>query len=73
MLYSHPPADFTRPYSFLGLEICTPTAELRWRLGFVYIISMFTFESSIVLSDITLYLYINIFSPLETIIRNAPK
>jgi hypothetical protein len=53
------------PYGFLGLEISTATAESGWGLGFVYIISLFTFESSIVLSLITLYLYVNmyIFSP----------
>ncbi len=47
------------PYGFLGLEISTPTAESRWGLGFVYIISLFSLERSIVLSLITLYLYIN--------------
>jgi hypothetical protein len=44
---------------FLGLEISTQTAESRWRLRFVYIISLFTFESNIVLSLVTLYLHIN--------------
>jgi hypothetical protein len=40
----------------IGLEISTPTAESRWGLGFVYIISFFTFESSIALSLITINL-----------------
>ncbi len=62
--YSKSPPPVTRwynalPYGFLGLEISTPIAESRRGLGFVYIISMFTLERSIVLSPITLYLYIN--------------
>jgi hypothetical protein len=47
------PADFTPPYGFLELEISTPTAEGIWELVFVYIISLFTLESSIVRSLIT--------------------
>jgi hypothetical protein len=49
------------PHGFLGPEISTATAESGWGLGFVYIISLFTFKSSIVLSIITLclYMYIN--------------
>ncbi len=47
------PADFTPPYGFLEREISTPTAKSSWELVFVYIISMFTFESSIVRSLIT--------------------
>jgi hypothetical protein len=47
---SPPPAKFYSPYGFLGLEISKATAKRRWRLGFVYIISLFTFESSIVLN-----------------------
>jgi hypothetical protein len=46
---SSPPADF------LGLKISTATAESGWGLGFLYIISFFTFGSSIVLSPFTLY------------------
>jgi hypothetical protein len=38
----------------------TQTAESRWGLGFVYNISLFTFESSI-------------FLPIETIIRDTLK
>jgi hypothetical protein len=48
------PADFSPPYGFLGLDISNATAESGWRLGFVYIISLFTFERSIALSLITL-------------------
>ncbi len=44
------------PGGFLGLEIST--AESWWVLGFVYIISLFTFESSIVNSLITYYQYV---------------
>ncbi len=32
---SLPPADFTPPYGFLGLEIYTATAESGWGFGFV--------------------------------------
>jgi hypothetical protein len=67
MLHSQvtpPPADFTPPCGFLGLEISTATAEKSgWGYGFVYFISLFTFESSIVISRITLCLYINIYFP----------
>jgi hypothetical protein len=42
-------------------------------LGFVFINSLFIFETSIVLSLITLYLYINLF-PIETkILKKASK
>jgi hypothetical protein len=37
------------PFGFLGLEISTATAESGWGLGFVYIISLFTFESTVAL------------------------
>jgi hypothetical protein len=65
---------FYSPYDFLGLKMSTPTAENRWGLGFVYIFSLFTFESSIVSSLIFLLFYIkrHLF-PIETIIRNASK
>jgi hypothetical protein len=42
-------------------------------LGFVCIISLFTFERSIALSLITLYFCIKHTFPMETILRNAPK
>ena len=42
-------------YGFLELENSTATVESGWRLGFAYVISLFTFESSIVLSLITIY------------------
>jgi hypothetical protein len=42
------------PYCFLGLDNPTATAKSSWVLGFVYIISLFTFESSIVHSLIAL-------------------
>jgi hypothetical protein len=35
-------------FGFMGLDISTATAESRWGLGFVYIITLFTFESSMV-------------------------
>ncbi len=42
-------------------------------LGFVYIISLFTFESNIVLFLLLfIYILIHLF-PIETIIRNAPQ
>jgi hypothetical protein len=43
------------PHGILGLEISTPEAKIRWGLGFVYIISLSTFESSIFLFRIFLY------------------
>jgi hypothetical protein len=46
-------------YAILGREIYTATAESARGLGFVYIFSLISFESSIVISFITLYLYIN--------------
>ncbi len=52
-------SEIYSPYVFLGLEISTAIAESMWRFDFVYIISLFTFDSSIVLSLITIYLYIN--------------
>jgi hypothetical protein len=54
---------FVAVWFFLGLEIFTPTAEIRWRRGFAYIIYLFTFKSSTVLSHITLYLCIKNFFP----------
>jgi hypothetical protein len=69
-----PPADFNSPFSgVLGLEILTGTVESRLGLGFIYIISLFTFESNIVLSLMTLYLCINTFLPIEKIMRNGSK
>jgi hypothetical protein len=68
-IHSHPPP----PHGFLGLEISAATAENRWGLGFVYIISLFTFESSIVLSLISLYVYIKHLFPIETIIRKLRR
>jgi hypothetical protein len=47
-------SGFYSPLSFLGLEISTATAEIGLIHGFVYIISVFTFESILVI--ITLYL-----------------
>jgi hypothetical protein len=44
-----------------------------WELGYVYIISLFTFEICIVLYLITLYLCVNTFFPIETTIINASK
>jgi hypothetical protein len=43
LILSTPP-----PHGFLGLDITTATAESRLGLGFVYIISVFTFNSSII-------------------------
>jgi hypothetical protein len=40
---------------FLDLDFYSATAESWCELGFVYIISLFTFESSIVLSLVTLF------------------
>ncbi len=50
------------PLGFLRLELCTATDESTWELGFVCIISLFTFESSILLSLITIYLTINTYT-----------
>jgi hypothetical protein len=57
---SLPPADFNSPFSVvLGLEISTATAESKRGLGFVFIISLITFERSIVLSlTVILLIYI---------------
>jgi hypothetical protein len=52
---------FYSPQGFLGLEISTATAESGWRLGFVFVIYVFIFESSIVLSLITLYFHTNMY------------
>ncbi len=61
-------------HGFLGPEISTPTAESRLGLCFVYIISLFTFQNSIVLSLITLYLYVyKCLFPIKTISINASK
>jgi hypothetical protein len=43
------PADFSPPYGFLGLDISTATAESGWGLGFIYIISSFTFKITVAL------------------------
>ncbi len=55
-------------YFFLDLRFLYNNAEIGWGLGFVYIFSLFSFESSIVLSLITLYF---IYEYIETTIRNA--
>ncbi len=53
-------------------KISTATAESRWGLGFIYNISLFTFESSIVFfSFYTLFMYKYMLS--ETIIRKTLK
>jgi hypothetical protein len=52
---SPPPEDFTPPYVFFYLGFLQATAESGRGLCFVYIISLFTFESSIDLSLITIY------------------
>jgi hypothetical protein len=49
--------------SGFGLEISTATAESEWGLGFVGIISLFTFERSIVRDLFSFYLYISKSSP----------
>jgi hypothetical protein len=55
---SPPPADFTPSCGFpVLLQISIATTARGWGIGFVYIISLFIFESSIVLSLIT---FINI-------------
>jgi hypothetical protein len=58
-IQSPPTANFTPPYGFLGLHKFTATAENGQGAWFSYIISLFTFQSSIVLSLITIYLNIN--------------
>jgi hypothetical protein len=66
--------EFIAPYGFLGLEISTATAESGWRPGFLYINSLFIFESNIVLSlIIILYLYMNSSFPHRNQIRDALK
>ncbi len=45
---SPPPEDFTPPYGWTW-DFYTPTTKSGWGLGIVYVISLFTFESSIVL------------------------
>jgi hypothetical protein len=55
--------------SNLGLEISTATAESGWRLGFVYINSLFTFLSNTVISYYTLFIY----KYIEKTVRNASK
>jgi hypothetical protein len=47
------------PFWFIGLEISTSTAESRWGLGFVYIISLFSCS----FSYFSLLIYKYIFSP----------
>ncbi len=44
-----------------------------WGIGFVYIFSLFTFDSSIVLPVTTFYLFINTCFPHRNNIRNASK
>jgi hypothetical protein len=58
-LISAPPP----PLDFLGLEISTATAKSRVMALLCYIISLFTFESNIVLSLFTFYFYINSYFP----------
>jgi hypothetical protein len=60
-IHSHLHQLISSLHGFLGLENSTATVESRWGLGFVYIISLFTLESSIAFSPIILYLYINIY------------
>jgi hypothetical protein len=55
------------------LDLRFTKQQLKVGGGFVYNISLFTFESSIVPSLITLYLNINNLFPIETIMGNAPK
>jgi hypothetical protein len=51
----------------------TAIAESRWGLGFVFIISLFTFEVALFfLFLLIIYIKIHVF-PRETIIRNASK
>ncbi len=50
---SPPPADFSTV--FLDFRFLHQQLKVRWGPDFVYIISLFTFESGIVLSLITLY------------------
>ncbi len=71
---SPPPEDFTPHYGWTW-DFYTPTAKSGWGLGIVYVISLFTFESSIVLlSYYTLFVNKYIcFLYVETIIRNASK
>jgi hypothetical protein len=72
-IQSPPPADFTPPYGFLGLEISTATAESGCGLGFVYIIFLFTYERSIgFLLLHFIYIKIHLF-PIKTTTRNASK
>jgi hypothetical protein len=54
---------------FMGLDISTATAESGWGLGFVYIITLFTFESSMFFSQLKLYLDVN----TETTIRKLTE
>jgi hypothetical protein len=51
-----PPAADVTPHDFLRLEISTGTTESGWQLGYVYIIFLFIFKSSIVLALIIFYL-----------------
>ncbi len=44
---SPPPADFTPTFGILGLEIFAATAEKGEGLGFLYIISLFTYKNQI--------------------------
>ncbi len=56
---SPPPPDFT---GFIGLEISIATAESRWGLGFVFIISFLTFKVAVLFFYFTLYLYIKTYN-----------
>ncbi len=53
---SPPPTDFTGPYISLDLRSLRQQQKVRWGLSVVYNNSLFTFESGIVLSLITLYI-----------------
>jgi hypothetical protein len=58
---------------FFDLRFLQQQLKMGGGLAFFYIISLFTFESSIVLSLITFYfIYKGIFS-IETTIKNALK
>jgi hypothetical protein len=69
---SPPPVVFTPlppPHGFLRLEISRATAESRWGLGFVYIISLLK-SALFFLLILFIYIKIHLFL-IETIIRKA--
>jgi hypothetical protein len=55
------------PHGFLGLEVSTAITESGWGLDFVYIISLFTNKSIIVLSLITRTLYLYVYKDIFTL------